>query len=139
MVEGLTAESLTHRRTARDNSHFRLVIGLTQKTRHQLRGSRREFRWLDHRAVARREDACEGRPGEVDREIPRADDAHRAERLILNAGLRAKQTQRELDLALFRLHPLAQMLLRMLERAEGAHHIRQQRLLMAAMAEIGGK
>src|SRR3546814_7401003 len=86
-----------------------------------------EFARLNHRAVARREDARHRHKDHADGEIPWGDDADDALRLIDNLGLRAEQAERESGPPLLALRPGGHMLLRVLERADRGHDVGHQR------------
>ena len=76
---------------------------------------------LDHHAIAGGEDAGERREGQVEREIPRADDADDALGLVFDISLGAEQVQRKRSTLRFsRFIHLREVLLGVLQRADRA-------------------
>ena len=121
VVERQARERLADLRPAGDHRDLFLGEGAAEHARHQRRGGRRVLRRLDHRPVAGRQDAGQRREGEVDREVPRADHAHHALGLEAHLGLGAEEAeQRRRRLAPLRLHPLLQVGLGVLQRADRA-------------------
>ena len=73
----------------------------------------------------------------LNRKIPRADDADHALGLIFDVGRAPNRpSMRGCDLALLALHPCLEMRLGVFQRADGAGHIREQRRVDRAVAEI---
>ena len=96
-----------------------------------------EFARLDHRAIARRENLHQRAEAEIDGEIPRAEDANHALRLVTHLGLCPQQAQRELDMAFFRARPFVHMLETVLAEIHRARDVGDHRLVRRTIAEIG--
>ena len=138
MVERQAGKGLSDLGAAR--KHRDLLVGerLGEHPRHQLRGRRGEFRRLDHRAVARRQNAGQGREGQVDRKVPRTDHADHALGLVADLGLGPEQPQdRRRGLAPLRPHPLAQVLLGELQRPDRTGDVGQGGGVARPRSEIG--
>ena len=139
VVERQAGEVSTDLRSTGDHGNLCGVEGRREDLRHDLRGCRRVLRRLDEAAVARREYPRQRRKGEVDGKVPGADDAHDPEGLVLDAGFGAEQIQRKgTGLALLRLHPALEVGLRVAQGANGPGNVREQGLVLAAMAEVLG-
>src|SRR3546814_6488501 len=87
-----------------------------------------EFTGLDHRAIARREDARHRDEDHADGEIPRRDNTDDALRLIDDFGFGAEQAERKGGPPFLALRPGGHMLLRVLQCADRWHDVGHQRL-----------
>ena len=108
LVEALRDEFLADRAVALDHRD-RVVV---QVPRHQVGHHRRRRRGhlgrLEHDGVSCRDRADGGSERQREREVPRADDEHRAERLVLDPG--AARQLRLLQQPVLALGPLADVL-----------------------------
>jgi hypothetical protein len=104
--------------------------------REQRGGGGRELASLDHRPVARGQDAGERRHHQVHREVPRRDDADHALGLVFHPGARTEQAQRELHRASLPPHPAVDVLQRVAKGRDRAGDVGQHRLDRAAVAEV---
>ncbi len=114
-----------------------LVFGKTfgQHLRQQLGRARRQLRHLDHHAVAGGQRGDQRAHRQVQREVPRADDADHALGLVVDAHAVAQEQQ--LGGTLARLHPAAQRMQRMVDLEHRAQHFGELGLGRRAAAEIG--
>ncbi len=136
MVEGELRESDADLGVAGEHRHFALVEIIGNEPRHQRRYIFGKLARLDHRAVARGEDARHRDEDHADGKIPRRDDPDDALGLIDDLGFGAEQSERKGGFALLALRPARHVLFRMLERADRRHDIGHQRLVAATMPEI---
>ena len=138
VVEGQAREGLAHLRPAGDHGDLLLGESAREHRLHQFGGGRRELRGLDHGPVAGREDAREGRKGQVDGEVPGADHPHHALGLEAHLGLGAEQAQDGRGrLALLGAHPLGEIVPGVLQRADGAGNVGEGCSLPGPGAEVG--
>ena len=86
---------------------FRVIFA--DQLSHEVAGLLSKLRRLNHRPIARSKNICHGRKGQVDREVPRTDDADHAFGLVLDLGLGPEQAEREFHFAFFGPHPFTQM------------------------------
>ena len=103
---------------------------------HEFGETLRVFGHLDHRPVAGGENADKRREAQLQREVPRHDDADDAERLRDDAVLRAGEDQL-IDLAAARLHPAADALDRVVDAVEHRKDFAEGGLEGAAIAVVG--
>ena len=107
-----------------------------QQLRHELAGARRQFRGLQHHAVAGGERREHRHHRQLEGVIPRADDADDAQRLIKDA--RPRRHQLEADGDALRSHPVSEMARGVADAGERREHFGQHGLVPRAVAEIGG-
>ena len=130
-------ERSAHFGAAREHCDFGLVERRREHARHQLRRARCELAGLDHRPVAGCEHARQRRECQVHREVPGRDDPDCALRLVFDVSPGAEQPEdRRTDLALLSLHPLAQIVLGVLERGDRARYVGEQGGVHGTMPEI---
>ncbi len=137
-VEDVVEALLEQRRGLLDRSgHDRNRVGV-EVHRHQLldqsRDRRGDLGWLEHCGVAGGEGRNQWREQQLDRVVPRGDDADRAERLgaeLCGAGL---ERQRHLDLP--RLRPGVEVLERVVDLVDRERDLRRVRL-DAGFAHVG--
>ncbi|MNC46330.1 hypothetical protein D3C75_953400 [compost metagenome] len=91
---------------------------------------RGEFRGLDHHPVAGGQGAGESAEDHVARDVPRGDNAHYTQGLILNPGFTGS------GLTLFRTHPLGHFGLGLLEGGQRRQHFAAPGESRAAMTEV---
>ena len=136
MVEGQGGKSPGHGRVAVDDDD---LVRL-ERPRHQRLEERAEprrvLRHLEHRAVAGGESTGQRRYREIQRVVPRHDDADDAERLAQQA--RAARQAPPGDGAAFRAHPAAQVAPRVRDAVEAGELLEQLGFLRGAHAEVGG-
>ena len=135
VVERQRGKCLRHVRRAGDHDH---VVGM-EIARHQRgeqgRETRGEFAHLQHHAVARGQRIDQRPHGEVQRVIPRHDDAHHAPRLRPQLDARG-QEQYAGQTASWR-HPAPSVAQRMADRREAGEQLQQVGFLRWPAAEIG--
>ena len=134
VIERQLREGLAHLGPA---GHHRDLVGgerLGDEIAQELRGLGDELARLDHGAVARRERRDERSEGQRHRVVPGRDDPDDAERLVEDAARRRHEL--EARLALLGLHPVAQVLPRVPDLAEQDEDLRDERLVLGAVAEV---
>ena len=139
MIEWQFGKSFADFGAAGDERQFGLVEQRGRKLRHQRRRRGCELRRLDHGAVARGENIRKRGKGQIDREIPRRNDTDNPLGLKLHPRLRTKQAKREVEFALFRLHPGIDMLQGMGKRTDSRHDVGKHRLFGGPVAEVVAK
>ncbi len=136
MIERQLGERGAGIRVAEDGRDLLGGKQTAEKLGEKLRGTRRELGGFQHHAVAGGERRDQRHDRQLERIVPRADDAHDSDRLVENAGARGHELETHGD-ALGR-HPARQMPDRVPDRRERRPHIGEQRLVARAVAEIGG-
>ncbi len=136
MVEGKRGKRLRGFRAARHHDQFLGREILFDQLAHRLAGGLGELARLDHGAVSGGENLRERAEAQIDRKIPRAEDADHAFRLVADLALRPHQIERKLDVALVGLRPFVEMLEAVFGEIHRADDIGDHRLLGRAIAEI---
>ena len=95
VVESLCQQRLGRLTVSLDDDHRLGVDVSRQQVGQQGRNRRRQLGRLDDGAVAGRDRADERAEREVERVVPRADDEHDAERLVLDPASRGKLVERQ--------------------------------------------
>jgi hypothetical protein len=119
---------------ADDGSHLLERKQAGQELGEELGGARRELRGLHHHAVAGGERRDQRHDREVERIVPRADDADDADRLVQDGG--ASRPELAADRHPLRPHPAPQMVARVADRRQHRKDFGKFRLVARAMAEI---
>ncbi len=136
MVEGQRRERLGDRHVADDDRH--LVGGemLGDQALQQLGEARRQFRRLQHGAVAGRQRVGQRRQRQDQRIVPGRHDADDAERLVAHPG--PARLEGDVDAAALRLHPSGERFGGVADGVEGRADLQELGLGLRALAEIGG-
>ena len=133
VVKGLAAEGGAHAGIAQHGADFHRVEVAGDELAHQRRGARGELGRLDERAVAGGQHPGQRAEGQVDGEVPGADDADHAQGLVLDTRLHAGGRGG----LFFGLHPLRELLAGVAQGAQGRHDVGGQGLVGGAVAEVG--
>ena len=134
MVERKAGKGLADLRSAHDGGDLLGRKQARQKLGEEIRRARRQFRRLQHHAVAGGKCRDQRHDGEVERIVPRADDPDHADRLIENA--RAGGQQLEADRDPFRPHPTREMAQRVANGRLRRKDLADLRLVTRAVAEV---
>ena len=134
MIEGQRGEGGAHFRTAEDCGDLLLREKPAQKVRQKFGCARRQFRWLQHDAIACRQRRDQRHESKLNRIVPGADDAHDANRLVEDARPPRQEFQADPDA--FRLHPARQMFQGFARRGHDRPDIGKRCLVPRAVAEI---
>ena len=136
MVERQTGERRADIGAAEDGRDLFGGKQAAEELGEELRGARRELGGFQHHPVAGRERGDQRHDRQLERVIPRADDADDADRLMENAGAGGHEFEAHRD-ALGR-RPTRQMPDRVADRRERRPHVGEQRLVARAVAEVAG-
>ncbi len=136
MVERQAGESRADFRPALHDRDLVLGEKLAEHFRQQFRGARRQFRGLQHDAIAGGKRGDHRRQRQIDRIVPWRDDFDDAKRL--DQDFRAVRPEFEPDGNALRLHPSWQMPQGVARRSMHRPDFRQQGLVARPAAEIFG-
>ena len=135
VVERQRGERLRHHGIAGHHPH---LVGL-EVARHlfgeQRREARRELAHLQHRAIAGGQCVDQRTDGQIQRVVPRHDDADHAARLRPQLGARGQEQQ--VGEAPPRLHPAPAVAERVTDRRQAGKNLQQVGLLGRPLAEVG--
>ena len=135
VVERQRRERLRHVRVAGHHPHFVGLEILRHLLGEQCREAWRELAHLHHRAVAGDQRVDQRADRQVQRIVPRHDDADHAARLRPQLG--ARRQEQPVGQAPARLHPAPAVGQRMADRREAGEELQQLGLFARATAEIG--
>jgi len=134
VIEGQAGELLAGLDIAQHHRNFVFGENLAEQVAQQAAGRRRRFAHLQHHPIACRQRADQRADGQVERVVPRHDDAHHPQRLIDDP--RTGRLESQTDPAPRWLHPAPQMAAGVADAMQARHQFGEQGLVGRAMTEI---
>ena len=135
MVERQSRECLADLGSAEDGRHLLSRKQAGQELGQEIRRARRQLRWLEHHPIAGRKRRDQRHDRQIERIVPRTDDADDADRLIEDAG--AGRHQLKPDRNALGPHPASEVTERVADRRLCRDDFAEFGLIARPIAKVG--